>query len=89
MVNQETLLEWGKSLLRAIWFAVLGVIVAFLYSLSTDDSITTATWTVADFEVPIGLAIITVAGFAAKAVDRLIHVSEVNSKGIALPFLQR
>lgn len=83
--------ELLKSFARFMWFGVLGLLSAFLVSLTTNADLINAVWTVpfVEMTVPIGLWILAGTGFAIKALDRYIHKSdETKLKGLAPGFLQ-
>lgn len=88
-MNRKALIEVGKSFLRFLWFGVLGLVVAFLTSLTTSADLINSTWTVFNVTVPIGVYIVAGIGFAVKALDRYIHKNpKIELQGLALPPMQ-
>jgi hypothetical protein len=88
-LNKQAFMELGKSFLRAIWFGLLGVVGVFLTSLTTNVDLLTATWSVGELTVPVGVWIVAGVGFVIKALDRYIHQNEdMVLNGLALPPMQ-
>ena len=88
-MDKKALFELFKSFARFIWFGVLGLVVVFLTSLTTDEALLAATWTILDVAVPIGVWIVAGVGFGIKALDRYIHKSKSKIKGLAPSILQK
>jgi len=85
------LLETIKSAARAVYFALLGVLVLVLTVITTSPDVAQATVTIpgVNLVVSVGALIVAGAGFLAKAIDRYIHKSDSKSNGIAPNFLQQ
>lgn len=85
------LLETLKSAGRAVYFALLGVVVLVLTVITTSPEVAQATVTVPILDIPLSVGGLIVAGtgFLAKAIDRYIHKSDNKSNGIAPHFLQK
>lgn len=86
------LLETFKTAGRAVYFALLGVVVLVLTVITTSPEVAEATVLipVINITISVGGLIVAVTGFLAKLIDRYIHKSEnINSNGIAPNFLQK
>lgn len=89
-VSKNGLVETGKSVLRALYFALLGVVVLALTSVATSPDVAQATITVFGYTFNVGALVVAGVAALAKIIDRYIHTSEnTDSKGIAPTFLQR
>lgn len=90
-MNTYALKETFKTIARALYFGLLGIIVLVLTVVSTSPDVATATVTLPIFDITLSVGALIVAGTAglAKIIDRYIHKSNSNANGIAPPILQK
>ena len=89
-INKKALVELAKSFGRFIWFGLLGLIVTFLTALVSAGGITDATIAIGSNTLNVGVILVFVIGFIAKAIDRYVHANEnITANGIAPSFLQK
>ena len=88
-MDQKALIEAFKSIGRAIYFGLLGVVALVLTVVATSPDVAAATITVAGFTLNVGTIIVAGVAALAKIVDLYRHVSpNTESNGIAPSFLQ-
>lgn len=89
-VKRKALIETLKSIGRALWFGILGLVVVALTALASSGDVTNVNVTVAGLTVNLSVIILAVVGFVAKSIDTYIHKNDkIDSNGIAPAFLQR
>lgn len=89
-ISNTGLTETIKSVLRAVYFGLLGVIALILTVVASSPDVAAASITVLGFTVNVGTLIVAGVAALAKIVDRYRHTSDnTDSKGIAPSFLQR
>lgn len=89
-MSNKALTETVKSVARAIYFGLLGVVALILTVVASSPEVAAANITVLGFTVNVGALIVAGVAALAKIVDRYRHTSEnTESKGIAPSFLQR
>lgn len=91
-MKNAALLETIKSAGRALWFALLGVVVLVLTVVASSPEVAAATITVPVLNITLSVGALIVAGVAAlaKLIDRYIHKSNhTDLNGIAPSFLQK
>lgn len=91
-MNKQAIIETIKSVARALYFGLLGVVMLILTVISTDPDIAKSTITlpVYDITLSIGTIIVAVTASIAKIIDRYIHKSkDIPMNGIAPTFLQK
>lgn len=88
----QALLETLKSVGRAVYFSLLGVVVLVLTVVATSPDVAKASITLPVLNVAVNVGVVIVGAVAslAKIIDRYIHTHDnISSNGIALKFLQR
>lgn len=88
----DALKETLKTVARAVWFGILGVVALVLTVVATSPEVAQATITLPVFDISLSVGALVVAGAAglAKVIDRYIHKSKsIALKGIAPSFLQQ
>lgn len=89
-MSNKGLVETAKSVLRAVYFGLLGVAALVLAVVVASPEIARASIEVLGFSINVGTLIVAGAASLAKIVDRYRHTSDsTESKGIAPNFLQR
>jgi hypothetical protein len=91
-MDKNALVESAKTILRGIYFGLLGVVALVLTVVATNPDVAQATVNVPvfDFTLSVGSLIVAGAAAAVKVVDRYRHNStNTTSNGIAPKFLQR
>lgn len=89
-MSNQGLIETSKSVGRAIYFGLLGVVALILAVIAGSPEVAAADITVLGFTVNVGALIVAGVASLAKIVDRYRHTSDSTpSKGIAPSFLQR
>lgn len=89
-MSNQGLIETAKSVGRAIYFGLLGVVALILTVVAGSPEVAAADITVLGFTVNVGALIVAGVAALAKIVDRYRHTSDSTpSKGIAPSFLQR
>ena len=90
-MKNNALLETLKTAARAVYFALLGVVVLVLTVVATSPEVAQATVTIPlfDLTLSVGGLIVAGAGGLAKLIDRYIHKSDSDLNGIAPNFLQK
>lgn len=89
MEDNTALKETLKSVGRALWFGVLGLVAVALTALATSGSISDITVSVGGLDVDLSVVILAVVGFVAKTIDRYVHLNKnYEQNGIAPSFLQ-
>lgn len=89
-MSNKAMTETVKSVARAVYFGLLGVVALILTVVAGSPEVAAANITVLGFTVNVGALIVAGVAALAKIVDRWRHVSEnTDSKGIAPNFLQR
>lgn len=89
-MSNQGLIETAKSVGRAIYFGLLGVVALILTVIAGSPEVAAADITVLGFTVNVGALIVAGVAALAKIVDRYRHTSDnTPSKGIAPSFLQR
>ena len=90
-MNNVALKETVKSIARAIYFGVLGIVVLVLTVVAGSPDVASATIKLPVLDITISVGALIVAGAAglAKIIDRYRHTSPSKSNGIAPPFLQK
>lgn len=90
-MDNLALKETLKTIARAVWFGLLGVVVLVLTVIASSPEVAQATVVMPIFNITLSVGAMIVAGVAAlaKIIDRYIHKSsDTTSKGIAPHFLQ-
>lgn len=86
---KESIIELLKSAGRYVWFALLGIIVVALTALLSAPEVVAATVKIGDFTISVGFILVAVIASIIKGIDLYIHNNkDINSNGIAPPFLQ-
>lgn len=89
-MSNKGLVETAKSVARALYFGLLGVVSLILTVIAGSPEVAAADITVLGFTVNVGVLIVAGVAALAKIVDRYRHTSDTTeSKGIAPSFLQR
>ena len=89
-MSNKALIETAKSVARAVYFGLLGVVVLILTVVASSPEVAASNITVLGFTINIGALIVAGVAALAKIVDRYRHTSDSTpSKGIAPSFLQR
>lgn len=91
-MDSNALKETVKTIVRGIYFGLLGIVALVLTVVATSPDVAQATVTLPVFDIPVSVGALIVAGAAAlaKTIDRYIHKSDTTElKGIAPTFLQR
>lgn len=90
-MNNAALVETGKTILRGVWFGLLGVVVLVLTVIVSSPEVAQATVVLPVFNITVSVGALIVAGSAAliKVVDRYRHKSDSASNGLAPTFLQK
>lgn len=89
-MSNKGLVETAKSVARALYFGLLGVVSLILTVIAGSPEVAAADITVLGFTVNVGALIVAGVAALAKIVDRYRHTSDTTeSKGIAPSFLQR
>lgn len=91
-MNSTALKETAKTILRGLWFGLLGVVALVLTVVASSPDVAQATVTLPIFNISLSVGALIVAGAAAlaKVIDRYVHKSDSTElKGIAPSFLQR
>lgn len=89
-MSNKGLVETAKSVARALYFGLLGVVALILTVIAGSPEVAAADITVLGFTVNVGALIVAGVAALAKIVDRYRHTSDsTESKGIAPSFLQR
>lgn len=89
-MSNKGLVETAKSVARALYFGLLGVVALILTVIAGSPEVAAANITVLGFTVNVGALIVAGVAALAKIVDRYRHTSDsTESKGIAPSFLQR
>lgn len=89
-MSNQGLTETAKSVARAIYFGLLGVVALILTVVAGSPDVAAANITVLGFTVNVGALIVAGVAALAKIVDRYRHTSDSTpSKGIAPSFLQK
>lgn len=73
MFNKEALRKVLASVLRALYFGLLGVLSTFLTSLAANESLMNTAVNIGDIYVQVGVLLAAVVALIAKAVDEYIH----------------
>lgn len=88
--DKSAAVETLKSIGRALWFGVLGLVAVALAAVATSGAVSDITVTVAGFTIDLSIVILAVVGFVAKTIDTYIHKNDnFDSNGIAPSFLQK
>lgn len=72
----KALIETGKSFLRGLYFAIVGVVGTSLASLATDESLVDNVVSINGVYLPVGVGIAAGIGFVAKLIDRYVHKNQ-------------
>ena len=89
-VSTNGLTETAKSIGRAIYFGLLGVLALILTVVASSPDVAAASIHVAGFDINVGTTIVAGVALLLKAVDRYRHTSDnTDSKGIAPKLLQQ
>ena len=91
-MNNLALKETLKTVVRGIYFGLLGIVALVLTVIASSPDVAQATVTMPIFNITLSVGALIVAGAAglAKIIDRYIHKSDTTElKGIAPKFLQR
>ena len=89
-MSNKGLTETVKSVARAVYFGLLGVVALVLTVVISSPDVARASIEVLGFTVNVGTLIVAGAAALAKIVDRYRHTSDnTDSKGIAPSFLQQ
>ena len=91
-MNSLAVKETIKTIVRGLYFGLLGVIALVLTVVASSPDVAQATVTMPIFNITLSVGALIVAGAAglAKIIDRYIHKSDTTElKGIAPTFLQR
>lgn len=88
-LDRDGIVEVLKTVARAVYFGVLGVVALVLASVAADPEIAQSYVTVSGVNIPVGFLIVAGVGGLAKLVDRYRHEDSTASNGIAPKFLQK
>ena len=89
-LSNKGITETVKSIARAVYFGLLGVVALILTVVASSPEVAEASITVLGFTLNVGALIVAGVAALAKIVDRYRHTSDnTESKGIAPSFLQR
>lgn len=83
-MDTKALTELVKSLLRFVYFGVLGLVVTWLTSLIASGSLNNVVFTVGNQHINAGFLIVTVVAGLAKLIDRYVHENDnIDANGIS------
>lgn len=89
-MSNKAIVETLKSVARAVYFGLLGVVALILTAIVSSPEVAAASITLFGFTMNVGALIVAGVAALAKVVDRYRHTSDsTQSKGIAPNFLQR
>ena len=89
-MSNQGLVETVKSVARAVYFGLLGVVALILTVVATSPDVAAANVDILGYNVNVGMLIVAGVASLAKVVDRYRHTSpDIESKGIAPSFLQQ
>lgn len=91
-MNQLAVRETVKTVVRGVYFALLGVVALVLTVVASSPEVARTTVTLPVFDLPlsVGALIVTGAASLAKVIDRYVHKSDdIKASGIAPSFLQK
>ena len=90
-MNQDALIETLKSIGRAVYFGLLGIVALVVTAITTSPEVAQASLTIPVINITLSVGTLIIAGVAAlaKLVDRYRHTDpNTSSNGIAPKFLQ-
>lgn len=88
--KRKAIVETLKSIGRAMYFSLLGLVAVALTAFASSGAVTDVTIVVAGLEVNLAVVILAAVGFVAKTIDIYVRKNtKIESNGIAPEFLQK